>query len=200
MMAIGCLVLAAGLSSRMGDRFKLLLPWSNDRLVLQQVIETVQKAEIEPIVVITGHRAENVKNALVDHNVQFDHNPDYATGEILSSLKVGLRAMPDNVAGVLVMPGDLPLISAQTIQQVSTAFQPERIVVPRCAGKRGHPVLFPRRYWSEILALSADQTPRAVIQHNAKNRLWLDVDDVGSITDIDTPEAYEQALQLAGDV
>lgn len=196
-MQIGCVVLAAGLSSRMGERFKLLLPWVDGRSVLHHVVNRVQRATVAHLVVVTGHRAEDVQQALPNSIGHFVHNPDYATGEILSSLKVGLNALPDDTDGVLVMPGDLPLMKSETVQKVCQAFAPDKIIVPRHDGQRGHPVLFPRAYWPQILALPPDETPRSVIQKNAKSRLWLDVDDVGCITDIDTPAAYERALKLA---
>lgn len=197
MSNIACVVLAAGLSRRMEGQFKLLLPWVDGRPLLRHVVGAVQAAECASLVVVTGHRAEAVRGALQTTGVTCVHNPAYADGGMVSSLQVGLAALPDQAVAALVMPGDLPLIQPQTIRAVCAAYQPERIVVPRCAGQRGHPVLFPRPYWAELRTLPPDATPRAVIERHVAQRMWLDVPDVGSITDVDTPAAYQRALQLA---
>lgn len=193
---IGAIVLAAGLSSRMGE-FKLLLKWVDDKPILAHIVEKVLALPLVSVVVVTGHRAEDVRAALADYDVTFAHNPDYATGEILSSTKVGLRAMPDAVAAVMVVPGDLPRISVESMEQVIAAHEEKTIVAPEYNGERGHPVLFDRYFWQAILDLPPDGMPRDVLRAHQDRLRLITVDSDGILADVDTPETYERELRRA---
>jgi molybdenum cofactor cytidylyltransferase len=193
---IGVIVLAAGLSSRMGE-FKLLLKWVDDQPLLAHVVEKVTALPVAPVVVVTGHRADAVRAALTGFDVTFAHNPDYADGEILSSMKVGLRTMPETVAAVMVVPGDMPRISPEVMQQVLNAHAPATIVAPQYAGERGHPVLFDRHFWQALLDLPRDGMPRDVLRANKDRIRLIDVSSDGILADVDTPETYERELRRA---
>jgi molybdenum cofactor cytidylyltransferase len=193
---IGVIVLAAGLSSRMGE-FKLLLKWLDDQPLLAHVVEKVTALPVAPVVVVTGHRADAVRAALTGFDVTFAHNPDYADGEILSSMKVGLRAMPETVAAVMVVPGDMPRISQEVMQQVLNAHASATIVAPQYAGERGHPVLFDRNFWQALLDLPPDRMPRDVLRANKDHIHLIDVSSDGILADVDTPETYERELHRA---
>src|SRR5690349_11233682 len=137
---IAAIVLAAGLSSRMGQS-KHLLPWLNDKTVIEQILAQVIAASVPSIVVITGNRAEEVAAQAQKMGLEALYNPDYATGEMLSSLKTGLRHLPDEVDGVLVVLGDQPRIQVEALQQIMAAFAvgKGKIIAPRYRGQRGHP-------------------------------------------------------------
>lgn len=193
---IGALVLAAGLSSRMGQ-FKLLLPWLEDKPILVHVVSKLIDYPLKHIVVVTGNRAEEIRETLADFDLSFAHNPDYAEGEILSSLKVGLKNMPETVDAILVVPGDLPQIPLSVLQAVISAYDGDSIVVPTHAGKRGHPVMFPRRFWEDILALAADKAPRAILKANPEAVKEVPIDTDAILADIDTPDDYQRELKRA---
>lgn len=193
---IGVIILAAGLSSRMGQ-FKLLLNWLDDKPILVHIVEKVLALSPATVIVVTGHRADDVRQALSGYDVTFAHNADYADGEILSSMKVGLRAMPDDVRAAMVVPADLPRIPVTIMQDVIAAHEAETIIAPRYEGQRGHPVLLDRYFWQAFLDLPADGMPRDVLQAN-KDRLHLiDVNDDGILADVDTPQAYQAELRRA---
>lgn len=189
MSKFGAIILAAGLSSRMGE-FKLLLPLDNQPMLIH-VVKKFTGLEIDPIFVITGHHAEDVQHAVEAYAVQCIYNPDYATGEILSSLKIGLESMPNHVDATFITMGDLPLIPVLVIQQLMDAYQPKSILAPRFEGQRGHPLLLDRHFWDEMLALPPDAMPRDLIQANRQSLHLIDVDEEGVILDVDTPELYE---------
>src|SRR5688572_25849363 len=86
------LILAAGLSRRMGQ-FKLLLPWKDDKPLIWHLVENLKPL---PLILVTGHHAEALNKVFEAHPIQIVHNADYAEGEILSSLKTGIRALPDD--------------------------------------------------------------------------------------------------------
>jgi molybdenum cofactor cytidylyltransferase len=107
MAKIAGLILGAGLSSRMGD-FKLLLPWKDDKPMIWHLVESLKTFPLEPMILVTGHRAEELNSLFAESPIQLVHNPDYAKGEILSSFKTGLRALPEDVDAVLIFLGICP--------------------------------------------------------------------------------------------
>lgn len=196
MPRFGAIILAAGMSSRMGD-FKILLPWTDDRPILLHVVEKYIALNIDPIFIITGRSAEQVQKTVADLPVQCLHNPIYETGEILSSVKVGLRAMPDDVVATFINPADMPLIPQSIVRQLVDSYQPDKIFAPRYEGQRGHPILLDRKFWFAMLNLPADGAPRDVIQANKQHLMFIDTDNDGVIVDIDTPETYQRELKRA---
>lgn len=196
---IGAVVLAAGQSRRMGQ-FKLLLPWLDERSIVETVVRTLGAVSFAATVVVTGYEAQALKRALSAYpQLQFAHNEHYAQGELLSSLQVGLSALPQQVSAALVLPADLPRIDSQTIHRVlNEAFAtPEQIIAPMYQGRRGHPVIFPRRFWAEIQALPPDSAPRAVLRANPQFVRYIQLDTDRILDDVDTPEQYIRVLQRA---
>jgi len=115
---------------------------------------------------------------------------------MLSSVKVGLGALPAELDGCFIQPADMPLVTQAVIERLLAAHEAGWNVAPRCAGRRGHPVLLDRAYWDAMLDLPPDAKPRDVL---AGSRLRLvDVDDEGVLLDIDTREAYERVMKSRG--
>lgn len=197
------LILAAGLSTRMRDN-KVLLPWRDGRPIVAHVADLYASAGIDSIIVVTGRDASEVRAAVADLDVRCVHNPDYASGEMLSSVKVGLGALPEGlalrrhkpVAAAFIQPADMPCVPQSLIGALAAAHEPGWNLAPRCLGRRGHPVLLDRSYWRAMLELPADAKPRAVLR-GSRLRL-LDVEDAGVLLDLDTRAAYERALALFG--
>jgi molybdenum cofactor cytidylyltransferase len=196
---VAAIVLAAGLSSRMG-KCKALLPWGENRSVIEQILGQLQQTNLQDILVVTGAFAERVAEKVGALGIATIHNPDYATGEMLSSLKVGLLAQPETVAAVLIVLADQPRLQAAVVIQLVEACQGGKgeIVAPRYRGERGHPMLISRRFWDEILALPEGAAPRDVIQRHRDALYFVDVETESVLSDIDTPEDYERERQRAG--
>ena len=189
----GAIVLAAGTSSRMVEN-KLLLPWTDSEPIVRHAVSKFIEARIDPIVVVTGRDAELVAASLRGFPLTCVHNPDFAAGEMLSSLKVGLRALPANLAAVFIQPADMPCVPAEVMARLAAAHEPGFNVAPSFEGRRGHPVLLDRAYWGAMLALPAEAKPRDLVE-GARERLRLvTVADAGVLLDLDTREAYELAL------
>jgi len=196
---IAGIVLAAGLSSRMGQS-KALLPWAGNRTVIEQILAQLQQAGLARIQVVTGHQAEEVAAKATAMGIATIHNPDYAAGEMLSSLKVGLLAQPEMVSAALVVLGDQPRLEAPIVVQILEAYATGKgeIIAPRYRGQRGHPMLISRRYWDEIVALPAGGAPRDVIRQHPDALYFVDVETDSVLSDIDTPEDYVRERQRAG--
>jgi len=194
---VGAVVLAAGMSRRMGEA-KVLLPWLGGKTILEHIIQQLILARVDPILVITGNRAADVRLAAERAGAETVHNPDFESGEMLSSLKVGLRALPAQVAAALVVLGDQPRIQPRIVEQVIMAYAEGKgeIVAPSYEMRRGHPILIDRRYWSEILDLPASGAPRDVINRYPVAHVNVDTD--GVLRDVDTPEDYRDERGRAG--
>lgn len=199
----GAIVLAAGRSTRMGTETpKVLLPWSGGRTVIEQIVGQLLAAGIagDRITVVTGHHAAEVAALVRGMGAVVVYNPDYARGELLSSLKVGLQAQSDAIPAALVVMGDQPELEIATVRQVVAAYTAGhgQIIAPVYQGQRGHPVLFDRRFWSDLLALPAGSMPRTVIAAHPAYFYPVEVASTSILYDIDTPEAYQAARRRAG--
>ena len=190
----GAIILAAGMSSRMVEN-KLLLPWTDGEPIVCHVVDSYVAAEISPIVVVTGRDAESVTEQLTEYPLTLVHNPNYAAGEILSSVKAGLSALPNDVDATFIQPADMPCISADVIAQLAAQHEKGINIAALYKGRRGHPVLLDRAFWGAMLALPADAMPRAVIEKAREQLRLVEVDEKGVVMDLDTPEAYLRALE-----
>jgi molybdenum cofactor cytidylyltransferase len=190
---VAALVLAAGLSSRMGEN-KLLLDFDGQP-VLAATLEAVRKSSVAQVVVVTGRDAEAI--AAVAQPLQCVENPDHALG-MASSIRVGMAALAD-VDGVVICLGDMPLVSPRTIDALIAALDPAggmTIVVPTHQGRRGNPVLWGRTHFARLQALTGDAGARQVLAELHAETLEIAVDDPGILADADTPDALDALRQI----
>jgi molybdenum cofactor cytidylyltransferase len=186
----GAVVLAAGEARRFGAP-KLLMPFG-DSTVLGSVIAALTAADIAPIVVVTGPGAAAIQATLKGEAVQVVGNPDPARG-MVSSIRVGVAAVPTSLNRFLVALGDQPRIRAKGIAHLlrQHAGSGKGIALPTYRGKRGHPVVFSAGYREAILALTDDQTLRDLIHAHRDDCVEVDLDSDAYVRDIDTQEQYE---------
>jgi molybdenum cofactor cytidylyltransferase len=187
---IAGLVLAAGQSRRMGQANKLLAQLDG-RPMVAHAVDAMLGSRAGPVIVVTGHQADEVRAALGEREVVWAHNPDYASG-LSSSLAAGLAALPDDAEGVVVGLGDMPRITSAQIDRLIAAFNPlegRAICVPTVRGKRGNPVLFAARFVPEMREIGGDVGARHLIGEHAEEVVEIELDDDGALLDIDTPEA-----------
>lgn len=190
---VGAIVLAAGQSKRMKQP-KMLLPWGDSTLI-RHVCQQVAAARLYEVVVVAGEHAEEIQKQVADLPVQVVLNPDFAKGEMLSSLKVGLKAVEDRWAACLVVLGDQPSIEPSIITSLLDAYARGLggIVAPSYQNRRGHPLLIDRAYWQAILDLPTGKAPRDVLRANEDAIYHVEMETDAVLTDIDTPEDYERA-------
>ncbi len=189
---VTAIVLAAGLSSRMGE-FKPLLPF-DERPMLWRVIESLRNGGVASVIVVTGHRREEVETALRDLDVQCVFNPQFASGEMLSSVQTGVRALP-NASDFLLALGDQPAVRPATIKVLLRQDREHKIVLPIYHERRGHPLCFHHSLAAEILALAEEETLKTVVRRHAGQTLQVPVRDEAILHDVDTPADYELALR-----
>jgi molybdenum cofactor cytidylyltransferase len=191
---VAAIVLAAGRSTRMGGPNKLLAEIDGKKLV-RIVAEQAVASKAAEVIVVTGHQAELVEQALQGLKVKFVRNPDFAGG-LASSVKAGISAVSDSVDGAVICLGDMPLIGAQLIDRLIDTFAPDRgqlIAVPVSEGRRGNPVLWSRRFFKELMTLDGDVGARHLIAKHAEAVAEVPVDGESAFLDIDTPQALEAA-------
>jgi molybdenum cofactor cytidylyltransferase len=191
---IVAVILSAGESSRMG-RPKALLPIDGVRFV-EKIVSALKSTDVGNIIVVLGHNAEEMRQKISDLPVTILINHDYKQGQ-LSSLQVAISHLESSsegspVDGILVHLVDHPYISTTLVDLMIKRFYETKklMVVPRFQGRRGHPVIFARALFSELLAAGPDQGAKPVVHAHRDDTLEIDTGDEGVLIDIDTPEEY----------
>jgi molybdenum cofactor cytidylyltransferase len=187
---IGALLLAAGQSRRMGGPNKLLAEIDGVPMVAR-VARRLLASRAQPIIAVLGNQADVVDATLGKLPVERVRNPDFAVG-LSTSLKRGIAALPSDLDGVIVCLGDMPLISGRHLDRLIAAFNPlegRAIIVPTRRGKRGNPVLWSKRFFSEMAELAGDVGAKHLIGEHAELVAEVEMDDDAVLVDIDTPEA-----------
>lgn len=193
---LAAVILAAGESRRVGEQ-KLLLPFAAST-VIASVVAAVAGAGADPIVVVAGAQAAEIAGALDGTSARVVKNPDPQRG-MLSSLRVGVQALPADVGRFLVAPGDQPrLRSADVMRVLDEQTRAGKGIAIACyEGKRGHPVVFEGGYRDGILALADTQTLRDLIHAHPDDVVNVECESDGVIRDIDTREDYERERRRA---
>jgi molybdenum cofactor cytidylyltransferase len=193
---IVAVILSAGESSRMG-RPKALLPIDGQTFI-EKIVGALKQASIGKVIVILGHSAAEMRPRIEHLPVEILQNPNYKLGQV-SSLQVAVRRLEKETDcdGMLVHLVDHPYIDAKLVESMIERFYAsgKLIVVPRYGGKRGHPVIFSRKLFGELLAAPLDQGAKAVVNAHRGDTLEIDSQDPGVTVDIDTPELYRQHVE-----
>ncbi len=203
-MSVGAVLLAAGAGSRMGGRPKALLELGGVPLVLRQLI-ALSGAGVDEVAVVLGHHGEAIEAAVRPFPITLVRNPSPDDGQV-SSVRLGLAALSPRLDAMIVALADQPLIDAQDIVALISAFRKRgeaAMVVPRV--KRadggivpGNPVMFDAALREEWLAGSADLACRKWREKNPGRVHWFDTDNQRYCVDIDTPEDLERFAASTG--
>lgn len=177
---------------------KQLLPWG-DTTVLGQTLQQVRQSQVEDVLVVTGHEADRVAAVARAHGARVVHNPDYARGEMLSSLQKAVSILPPESDAVLVVLADQPMVTSQTYDTIVAAYDRggATLVAPVFEGQRGNPVLIGRALFQELLALPYGEAPRALLRRHPEQLRLVEVESDAVLRDLDRPEQYER--QRPGD-
>jgi len=191
---ICAIVLAAGCSRRMGTQ-KLLLSFAG-KTVIAHIVDEVLCSPVRQVLVVLREDDEGVAAALAGRKWKAVVNPD-PDGDMLSSVRCGLRALPPGCTAVLAVLGDQPAITSGLIGEMTRALATcgRGIVVPVHAGRRGHPLLFSSRYCEEILTGHEQVGLRGLLHSHPDELLELDVATPFVLTDMDQPADYLRELK-----
>lgn len=194
---IAALVLGAGRSRRMAPHNKLLVADRTGKSMIARVVDNVLSSNARPVLVVTGHQAEQVQHALGGRPVRYVHAPDYAEG-LSASLKAGIAAVPGECAAALVCLGDMPLVTGRMIDKLLGAYDPEEgrlIVLPTFRGKQGNPMLWDRQFFQEILQISGDSGARYLLGKHLEAVTEVEMADDAVLRDFDTTDSLNSLPQ-----
>lgn len=187
------MILAAGRSTRLG-RPKQLLPLAG-RPLLAHVIAHAAASTLDEIVVVLGHEAALIAEAIDGGGQRTVVNPDHAAGQS-TSVRAGLAAVEQDSAAVLFLLGDQPTVTAGIINAILTAYraEPAPIIVPTYNGRRGNPILFDRALFPELRRISGEEGARAIVRAHAAETRLVAVPGDAPPPDVDTEEDYQRLL------
>ena len=196
---ISAVVLAAGLSTRMGGRPKALLPLADGRVFAEAIVDTFLAAGVLDVAIVVGHEATNVEAYLARTRPQARVvvNSHYRSGQF-SSVLAGLDAIDrPGVAAMLLTLVDVPGVSAETVRAVLARFEETAapIVRPVRGDQHGHPVLIARDLFAALRRANPAEGAKPIVRAHASAAGDVDVDDDLAFRDVDTPAAHEALLR-----
>ena len=191
---LAAVILSAGASSRMG-RPKALLPY-REGTFLEHLIEVTRHPRIGLTRVVLGAGAEVIRTiAKLDPSVVV-LNPAWEQGQ-LSSIRAGLRSLDGiDTDGIVLCPVDHPLVSARLVSNLVERFYDGKkaIVLPTYNARRGHPVIFSKALFGELLAAPEDQGARSVVWAHAGDILDVPTDEEGVVLNLNDPDMLRRAI------
>lgn len=192
MSGVAAIVLAAGRGTRFGEEPKLLAQVGGKALV-RHATESAVDSKADPVIVVTGHRADAVEAELKGLPVRIVHNPLFADG-LSTSLKAGFSALPPNARAAIILLGDMPLVSASLMDALVAGWHESgepAALVPTLNGRRGNPVVISRALQPEIETLSGDVGAGPVLRGRPDVVEWPTADEA-VVRDIDTREEFSK--------
>ncbi len=196
-MEITGAILAAGLSSRMGDTNKLLLEYNN-HTVIEEVVWQMLESDLKDIMVITGFESEKVKSILSfvnDDRLRFVYNKHYQDGRT-ESVRCAVRNMNPKSKAICFMVGDKPQVKSTLINKAINAYlknEPDILYVNTPDG-RGHPIIFSKAVCNKFLKTTGVNIGNDIIE-KYKDKSIIIEDDSPQF-DIDTGNDYNRLLKL----
>ena len=188
-LPVAAVVLAAGRSRRMGA-FKPLLRFGR-QTVIESCLSNLRAAGVEEIVVVLGHRADELRARLAHLPLRFALNPE-AAGEMAVSVARGVDRVSDEAAAVIITPADYPAVPPKIVRDLIEAYEREgaRLVVPEWQGRGGHPVLVSLEFREELLRLDPSRGLRGLFDARRDEVKRLPVASPFVARDVDTWEDY----------
>ncbi|MGM0592109.1 MAG: nucleotidyltransferase family protein [Halobacteriota archaeon] len=188
--SVGGVLLAAGTSTRFGEANKLLATVEDDPVV-RRAAETLLAAGLDSLVVVVGHEADRVEQALEGLPVEIVVNPEYEAGQA-TSVRVGVDAL-DGVDAAVVGLGDMPFVDPASVRALVRAYRngPWTALAVACDGVRGNPVLFDSCHFEALTTVAGDVGGRHILLDGDDSAL-VETHDTGVRTDIDTQTDLER--------
>lgn len=192
-MKIAGLILAAGESSRMGHKNKLMMRFLGKPMLIH-VGDAAQSSNLSHVGVVVGQQSENIKKLISNQDVQYIENEQWKTG-IASSIVAGIGQM-HQVDGYLILLGDMPFISSELINLIIDHGSSENIVIPEKKGRQGNPVFFGSKFRDELMVLSGDFGAKKVIHENPSSVVKIEIESDAIFQDYDTQDSLKAGINV----
>jgi molybdenum cofactor cytidylyltransferase len=192
--SVSAIVLAAGMSARMGSTKQLLR--MGDKTLLETAIENLRKSQVGEIILVLGFSAETIRQQVPLDNLRVVINASYREG-MGTSLRMGISNVDARAQAALVVLADQPFVQPETIDHLIAQYHElkPQVAIPVYQGFRGNPVLLDRSVFPELMGLTGDIGCRAIFGTHTENILKVPVDDVGILLDVDTKSDFEKLRQ-----
>ncbi|WP_158249935.1 nucleotidyltransferase family protein [Zhongshania marina] len=184
------IILAAGKSRRFGDSDKRFTVLPHGGVLINALVRRAKKTGLDVSVVIN---AKDMIADKIDAPCIVAPNAEQGMGASIADA-VSVFAKRSAAESLLIMPADLPLLRIESLRRVAASAAPNRIIVPECEGRRGHPVAFGRQFWPLLRELTGDEGARSVIANHHESVDIVEVQDEGIYRDADTPEEMRAVL------
>jgi molybdate transport repressor ModE-like protein len=174
------------------DAFKPLLPYEDSTIVLH-IVTLLKTIGADPILMVTGHRAEELEAYLSHTGIRFLRNEAYQDTQMFDSVRMGIEAIADECEKIMLMPVDTPAIMLETFHQVMMI--DADMVRTVYGGKPGHPIMLRSEIAKKLCAYMGDRGLRGAMEESGIPITSLEVDDRGVNWDVDTQEEYQKLIE-----
>ena len=197
---IDAILLAAGSSRRMGEKNKLLMPYS-DSSIIKQVASQVSKSKINKLIVVLGYDHKPIMESLQElKQIEFVYNSIHTFGQ-MSSIQAAMSLIDKKQKGFMICLGDMPTLTTEEYNLVIDGFlknhSPKRITRPVYKEQIGHPVIFDSLYRKEIIDTSKFKSCKSIIEKNKGHLEKIEVSSVNFFLDIDNPSDYKRLMKYS---
>ncbi|HAX62223.1 MAG TPA: hypothetical protein DCX95_06710 [Elusimicrobia bacterium] len=198
-LSITGIILAAGSGVRLGGKVKALLKLGN-RTFVETIISNFQKSGIKNIIIVLGYKASVIKKYLelkkifrkgTSLKVLVNHNYN---SQQLTSLRLAIKNLPENCAGIIFTPVDHPLVKLTTYKKLLSTWKKDKskICLPSYNYRKGHPALFPKEIFEKILTEKLSGGARDIIKKYPKKVRYVVVHDPGTVNDFDSMGDFQK--------
>ncbi len=191
---IAGIVLAAGSALRMGE-VKQLLDYRG-KPVLQWVLDAASDSMLDSVMVVLGYEIERIIKEVDFSKAEIIENLLFTEGQS-TSLKAGVRAIPQHFDAALFLLGDQPLVDFKVINKIVETYLESRapVIIPTFEGEKGNPVLMDRSAFPRLMELSGDTGGRALFQKFGDRIKFVEVNCSGILFDLDSKEDYQELIK-----
>lgn len=185
--AVAGVILAAGRSERFAGRPSKLLAELAGETLVRRVARAALGSCLRQVLVVIGHAAAEVRQALAGLDVEWVDNLDYAAGQS-TSVRAGLARVASAMRAAVFLPADQPLVTSGLVDRLIAAYRESGrpIVRPRAGGRTGSPVLWDRSLFPELAGIVGDAGGRQLMARHAGEVLDVEIEDPLALADVDT--------------
>ena len=189
---ISAILLAAGQSKRMGEENKLVKK-IQDIPLIKHSVKNILLSSVNKLIIVVGHQKEVIQEIIDESNkIKFIYNEDFASG-MASSIKIGIKHLPENTEFFFICLGDMPMINAKIYNQLIKSKDKKEIIVPNYKNQQGNPVLFNKSMKDKIMSIKGDMGAKKLIESNQYKVLNVSINDENIIRNYNTQENFVDA-------